>query len=177
MLIIFRYLQGKDVFEAFYKKDLAKRLLLGRSASVDAEKSMIAKLKTECGAQFTSKLEGERRRAAPAPAPGAPCSRGAQPRAPRAAGMFKDVDLSRDVMAGFRSSQQVAERLPAGIEMSVNVLTAGFWPTYPPIECNLPPARAACPPPWLRERQPAPAWALAPSPAPAPARRRRLRRR
>lgn len=31
-------LQGKDVFEAFYKKDLAKRLLLGRSASNDAEK-------------------------------------------------------------------------------------------------------------------------------------------
>ena len=36
---------GKDVFEAFYKKDLAKRLLLGRSASVDAEKSMLSKLK------------------------------------------------------------------------------------------------------------------------------------
>ena len=34
--------QGKDVFEAFYKKDLAKRLLLGKSASVDAEKAMIS---------------------------------------------------------------------------------------------------------------------------------------
>lgn len=33
------------MFEAFYKKDLAKRLLLGRSASVDAEKAMVAKLK------------------------------------------------------------------------------------------------------------------------------------
>ena len=36
---------GKDVFEAFYKKDLAKRLLVGKSASVDAEKSMLTKLK------------------------------------------------------------------------------------------------------------------------------------
>lgn len=36
---------GKDVFEAFYKKDLAKRLLLGKSASFDAEKSMLLKLK------------------------------------------------------------------------------------------------------------------------------------
>jgi len=36
--------QGKDVFEAFYKKDLAKRLLLGKSASIDAEKSMITKV-------------------------------------------------------------------------------------------------------------------------------------
>lgn len=33
------------MFEAFYKRDLAKRLLLGRSASTDAEKAMIAKLK------------------------------------------------------------------------------------------------------------------------------------
>ena len=40
-----RYLQGKDVFEAFYKRDLAKRLLLGKSSSFDLEKSMIAKLK------------------------------------------------------------------------------------------------------------------------------------
>ena len=37
--------KGKDVFEAFYKKDLAKRLLVGKSASVDAEKSMLTKLK------------------------------------------------------------------------------------------------------------------------------------
>lgn len=37
--------EGKDVFEAFYKKDLAKRLLVGKSASVDAEKSMLSKLK------------------------------------------------------------------------------------------------------------------------------------
>uniref|UniRef100_A0A6N2MLS6 Cullin family profile domain-containing protein n=1 Tax=Salix viminalis TaxID=40686 RepID=A0A6N2MLS6_SALVM len=43
---------GKDVFEAFYKKDLAERLLLGKSASIDAEKSMISKLKTECGSQY-----------------------------------------------------------------------------------------------------------------------------
>jgi hypothetical protein len=33
------------VFEAFYKKDLAKRLLVGKSASVDSEKSMLSKLK------------------------------------------------------------------------------------------------------------------------------------
>ena len=39
------YSAGKDVFEAFYKKDLAKRLLVGKSASYDAEKSMLSKLK------------------------------------------------------------------------------------------------------------------------------------
>uniref|UniRef100_A0A3Q1IIB2 Cullin-4A n=1 Tax=Anabas testudineus TaxID=64144 RepID=A0A3Q1IIB2_ANATE len=55
IMIIFRFIHGKDVFEAFYKKDLAKRLLVGKSASVDAEKSMLSKLKHECGAAFTSK--------------------------------------------------------------------------------------------------------------------------
>jgi len=45
LLLLFRFIHGKDVFEAFYKKDLAKRLLLGKSASVDAEKSMLLKLK------------------------------------------------------------------------------------------------------------------------------------
>ncbi|KAJ6419597.1 hypothetical protein OIU84_029665 [Salix udensis] len=58
VLVLFRFIQGKDVFEAFYKKDLAKRLLLGKSASIDAEKSMISKLKTECGSQLTNNLEG-----------------------------------------------------------------------------------------------------------------------
>eukprot|EP01121_Diplochlamys_sp_Union-15-3_P008989 TRINITY_DN2420_c0_g1_i1.p1 TRINITY_DN2420_c0_g1~~TRINITY_DN2420_c0_g1_i1.p1 ORF type:complete len:501 (+),score=81.63 TRINITY_DN2420_c0_g1_i1:218-1504(+) len=73
VMTIFRFINGKDVFEAFYKKDLAKRLLLGKSSSVDAEKAMISKLKTECGANFTNKLEG----------------------------MFKDIDLSRDMMEAF----------------------------------------------------------------------------
>lgn len=36
------------MFEAFYKKDLAKRLLLGKSASIDAEKSIISKVKDAC---------------------------------------------------------------------------------------------------------------------------------
>ena len=30
---------------------------MGKSASIDAEKSMISKLKAECGSQFTNKLE------------------------------------------------------------------------------------------------------------------------
>jgi cullin-4 len=36
---------GKDMFEAFYKRDFAKRLLLNKSASSDAEKTMLFKLK------------------------------------------------------------------------------------------------------------------------------------
>ena len=57
-VVIFRYLTDKDIFENFYKGLLSKRLLSGKSLSDDLEKQMIAKLKAECGYQFTSKLEG-----------------------------------------------------------------------------------------------------------------------
>jgi cullin-4 len=109
-MTLFRFIDGKDMFEAFYKKDLSKRLLLGKSASIDAEKSMISKLKAECGSGFTCKLEG----------------------------MFKDVDLSRDVMASFRESPQARAASSSDIELSVHVLTQGYWPTYPPAEVTLP---------------------------------------
>lgn len=46
VLDLFRFVHGKAVFEAFYKNDLARRLLMGRSASDDAEKSMLSRLKT-----------------------------------------------------------------------------------------------------------------------------------
>lgn len=45
VISLFRYVEGKDVFEAFYKKDLAKRLLMGKSASIDLEKSMVARIR------------------------------------------------------------------------------------------------------------------------------------
>ncbi|KAI4785537.1 Cullin-domain-containing protein, partial [Aureobasidium sp. EXF-8845] len=38
VLDLFRFVHGKAVFEAFYKKDLARRLLMARSASADAER-------------------------------------------------------------------------------------------------------------------------------------------
>ncbi|XP_033868016.1 cullin-4A-like [Acipenser ruthenus] len=110
IMIIFRFIHGKDVFEAFYKKDLAKRLLVGKSASVDAEKSMLSKLKHECGAAFTSKLEG----------------------------MFKDMELSKDVMIQFKQFMQ-NQSDPGNIELTVNILTMGYWPTYIPMEVHLPP--------------------------------------
>lgn len=54
---LFTYLTDKDMFAEIYRNQLAKRLLASRS-SQDAEKLMIAKLKVQCGTQFTSKMEG-----------------------------------------------------------------------------------------------------------------------
>lgn len=57
-LSLFRTIQGKDIFEGFYKTYLSKRLLLGKSSNVDTEKRMLVRLKDECGPGFTGKLEG-----------------------------------------------------------------------------------------------------------------------
>ncbi|KAJ8271116.1 hypothetical protein GJAV_G00122930 [Gymnothorax javanicus] len=57
-MVLFRFMQEKDVFERYNKQHLARRLLTNKSVSNNSEKNMISKLKTECGCQFTSKLEG-----------------------------------------------------------------------------------------------------------------------
>lgn len=58
VLILFRIVRAKDIFEEFYQRGLCRRLLLKKSASYDSEKMMIVKLKTECGDQFVTKVEG-----------------------------------------------------------------------------------------------------------------------
>ena len=100
---------GKDVFEAFYKKDLAKRLLLSKSASIDAEKSMLTKLKQECGPGFTKKLEG----------------------------MFKDMEVSKDLMSSFKQTCRYIQEF-ASIDLNVTVLTDGYWPSYPNSPLTIP---------------------------------------
>lgn len=56
-MVVFKYIEDKDVFQKFYSKMLAKRLVQHVSASDDAEASMISKLKQACGFEYTSKLQ------------------------------------------------------------------------------------------------------------------------
>jgi cullin 3 len=81
VIIVFRYLQDKDIFEVLYKQHLAKRLLNQRSTSSEAERQMLAKLKGECGYQFTTKLEG----------------------------MFTDIKFSKDAMEKYRLYKQARQ--------------------------------------------------------------------
>jgi len=112
---LFCYLSDKDVFAEFYKKQLAKRLLLARSSSDDAERAMIAKLKLRCGAQFTSKLEG----------------------------MVTDMNLSSDMQSAFAEHLRDKE-IKLETDLSVQVLTTGFWPTYKSDDLNLPSEMLQC---------------------------------
>lgn len=115
VMALFRHVNSKDVFEAFYKRNLAKRLLTGRSVSSDMERSFLSKLKAECGSGYTSKMEG----------------------------MFKDMELSRDIMSSYSAyssgaTSAQAQPMPVphlgsgkATEMDVQVLTTGYWPVYP----------------------------------------------
>ncbi|KAG8228590.1 hypothetical protein J437_LFUL009295 [Ladona fulva] len=110
-MVLFRFLQEKDVFERYYKQHLAKRLLLNKSVSDDSEKNMISKLKTECGCQFTSKLEG----------------------------MFKDMTVSNTIMEEFKEHVMTSGTNLHGVDLSVRVLTTGFWPTQSATpKCTIP---------------------------------------
>jgi cullin 3 len=57
-MVLFRFLEDKDVFEHYYKQHLAKRLLLSKSQDDDSEKNMVSKLKVKHYFQmFVGKLD------------------------------------------------------------------------------------------------------------------------
>uniref|UniRef100_A0A3B5KPE0 Cullin 3b n=1 Tax=Takifugu rubripes TaxID=31033 RepID=A0A3B5KPE0_TAKRU len=67
--------------------------------------------KTECGCQFTSKLEG----------------------------MFRDMTISNTTMDEFRQHLQTTGVSPGGVDLTVRVLTTGYWPTQSATpKCNIP---------------------------------------
>ncbi|CAO4366648.1 unnamed protein product [Caenorhabditis nigoni] len=101
VMILFRYLQEKDVFEKYFKQYLAKRLLLNKSESDDVEKALLAKLKKACGCQFTQKLEN----------------------------MFRDKELWLNLANSFRDWLEEPQWQKLTPDISVRVLTAGVWPT------------------------------------------------
>ncbi|KAH9373452.1 hypothetical protein HPB48_009497 [Haemaphysalis longicornis] len=56
-MMVFGYLKDKDVFQKFYSRMLAKRLVEHSSACRDLEASMISKLKLANGYEYVSTLE------------------------------------------------------------------------------------------------------------------------
>ncbi|KAH6691523.1 cullin-3 [Plectosphaerella plurivora] len=119
--ILIRYLQDKDMFEMYYQKHLAKRLLHSKSESHDAEKSMISRMKQELGNQFTSKFEG----------------------------MFKDMQISADLSTEYRDHiRDAMDDNEKASELTINILTTTNWPpevmgrsaqVTSSTECNYPP--------------------------------------
>jgi len=102
VVFLFGYITDKDVFEFDYETFLADRLLMGTSESEHREKAMIAKLKIECGYQWTNKLET----------------------------MFKDVQQSKLTVETFKKDIYDPDR-NEDLSFHVNVCTKGIWPSTP----------------------------------------------
>eukprot|EP01060_Flectonema_neradi_P030641 TRINITY_DN449_c4_g1_i1.p1 TRINITY_DN449_c4_g1~~TRINITY_DN449_c4_g1_i1.p1 ORF type:complete len:738 (+),score=115.51 TRINITY_DN449_c4_g1_i1:95-2308(+) len=112
IIIVFQYLRDKDVFEKYYRNQLARRLLLSKSCT-EGERAFISKLKTESGYQFTAKIEG----------------------------MFKDMNISQSNIVCLKEYLN-DKGIEPPVDLMVHVLTTGFWPfsskSFSPVE--LPPA-------------------------------------
>lgn len=75
MITLFKYVDDKDVFQKFYSRMLAKRLIYNASSSEELEINMINRLKEICGVEYTSKLNK----------------------------MFTDISLSSDLNSKFKA--------------------------------------------------------------------------
>lgn len=114
VMIVFKYIEDKDVFQKFYSKTLAKRLVNGTSASGDAETSMISKLKDASGFEYTNKLQR----------------------------MFQDMQTSKDLNQAYedwRNSNIDKEDRKDEVDAYYQILGTGFWPLQPPGTKFVPP--------------------------------------
>ena len=115
VMTIFKYIEDKDVFQKFYSRMLAKRLVHSSSASEDAETSMIGKLKEACGFEYTNKLQR----------------------------MFQDIQISADLNTNYKTWQAevlLADELKKAVDPQYHILGTGFWPLQAPNTNFIPPA-------------------------------------
>ena len=115
IMTVFKYIEDKDVFQKFYSRMLAKRLVHSSSASEDAETSMIGKLKEACGYEYTNKLQR----------------------------MFQDIQISADLNSNFKEWVSKAldeEEMKRTVDSNYHILGTGFWPLTAPATNFYPPA-------------------------------------
>ena len=105
IMTVFKYIEDKDVFQKFYSRMLARRLVHTSSSSDDAETSMISKLKEACGFEYTNKLQR----------------------------MFQDMQISKDLNSGYKEfeAQLIDDDNNNVVDASYSILGTGFWPLNP----------------------------------------------
>ncbi|KAD6453837.1 hypothetical protein R6Q59_015626 [Mikania micrantha] len=110
------YISDKYLFAEFYRRKLAWRLLLDKSANDEHERSILTKLKQQFGGQFTSKMKG----------------------------MVTDLTLAKENQSFFKEYLSNNSNVSPGIGLTVTVLTTGFWPSYKSFDLNLPAEMVKC---------------------------------
>ncbi|KAK4226194.1 Cullin-1 [Podospora fimiseda] len=104
LMTVFKYIEDKDVFQKYYSRMLARRLVHSNSSSDDAETSMISKLKEACGFEYTNKLQR----------------------------MFTDMQISKDLNIGFKEHVAGLVDEKTTLDSTYSILGTGFWPLIPP---------------------------------------------
>ncbi|KAL3525530.1 hypothetical protein ACH5RR_013902 [Cinchona calisaya] len=110
------YINDKDLFAEFYRKKLSRRLVFNKSANIDHERLILTKLKQQCGGQFTSNMEG----------------------------MVTDLTLAKEIQFQFQRYLNNNPAASPGIDLTVTVLTTGFWPSYKSFNLSLPAEMVKC---------------------------------
>lgn len=100
-IALIRYILDKDMFERYYQRHLARRLLNSKSESHEVEKQLIVLMKQEFGNQFAFKFEG----------------------------MFKDMDTSADFTTSYRNHIRESTDDLGRTDISLNILTTNHWPS------------------------------------------------
>ncbi|VDK53386.1 unnamed protein product [Cylicostephanus goldi] len=108
-MVVFKYIEDKDVFSKFYTKMFSKRLISETSASEEAEVSLINKLKQMCGFEYTNRLSK----------------------------MINDTQISKDSCAEFRD-YLANQNVDLGIDFNMLILSSGSWPALPTLKMHLP---------------------------------------
>ncbi|KAK3382807.1 Cullin [Lasiosphaeria ovina] len=99
-IVLLRYLGDRDMFERYYQKHLARRLLHGKS-EIETEKELARRMRAEMGNHFTHKFDG----------------------------MFKDMEISKDLSDNYRDHiRNLGDADSKQVDLSIHVLTSNNWP-------------------------------------------------
>ncbi|KAH9366647.1 hypothetical protein HPB48_000590 [Haemaphysalis longicornis] len=109
VMVLFKYIKDKDVFQKFYAKLLARRLVDHTSASDDAEASMITRLNVACGPDYVRALQR----------------------------MLQDIKVNKGLNEEFNEFVLSSEEA-LSVDFNILVLTSGSWPFHEPMSFQLP---------------------------------------
>ncbi|VDL61481.1 unnamed protein product [Hymenolepis diminuta] len=114
-IVLFKYVEEKDLFRQFYQKSLSYRLLFNPTTTLELEESTITKLREVCGYEFVSKFQR----------------------------MHSDMQLGHTMNENFRK-YLITSNISVPFSHQCNVLTVSAWPinSKATINFNLPPSLA-----------------------------------
>uniref|UniRef100_A0A3Q7EFP8 Cullin family profile domain-containing protein n=1 Tax=Solanum lycopersicum TaxID=4081 RepID=A0A3Q7EFP8_SOLLC len=100
----------------FFRRRLDRLLLFDNSVNDEHERSVLTKLKQQCGGQFISKMER----------------------------MVTDLTWAKENQGSFEEYLSNSPITNPGIDLTVIVLTTGFWPSYKSFDLHLPVEMVRC---------------------------------